>query len=111
MLASKGWRVLILGTVLTVLCASVDAQQKVYKWVDEDGVVHFSEEAPAVPPGVKVEVVTTDPAPPPTPRAQTEVKSPPPTAAREPVAELRMPPDTVARVPDASLSSPPLIVA
>jgi hypothetical protein len=82
MLASNAWGVLILGIVLTVLCASVYAQQKVYKWVDEDGVVHFSEELPAVPPDVKVEVITTDPAPPPVPRAQTTAKSPPPTAAR-----------------------------
>ena len=82
MLASNGWGVFILSIVLTVLCASAYAQQKIYKWVDEDGVVHFSEEAPAVPPGVKVEVVTTDPGPPPAPRAQTKVNSPPPTAAR-----------------------------
>lgn len=84
MLASKGWGVFILGIVLTVLCASVYAQQKVYKWVDEDGVVHFSEERPAVPPDVKVEVVTTDPAPspPPVSRAQTTVKSRPPAAAQ-----------------------------
>ena len=82
MLTRNGWGAIALGIVLTVLCASVYAQQKVYKWVDEDGVVHFSEELPAVPPDVKVEVITTDPAPPPVPRAQTTVKSPPPTAAQ-----------------------------
>jgi type IV secretory pathway VirB10-like protein len=82
MLVSNGRAAFVLGIALTVLCASVYAQQKVYKWVDEDGVVHFSEELPAVPPDVKVEVITTDPAPPPVPRAKTTVKSPPPVESQ-----------------------------
>ena len=81
MLSSNGWGTLVLGILLIVLCADVDAQQKIYKWVDEEGVVHFSEELPTVPPGVKVEVITTDPTPPPVTRAQTTVKSAPPTVA------------------------------
>lgn len=82
MIASRAWGFLVLGIVLTALCATVYAQQEVYKWVDEDGVIHFSEELPAVAPDVKVEVITTDPAPPAVPRAQTKVKPPPPTAAQ-----------------------------
>ena len=84
MLASNGWGAIALGIVLTILCASVYAQHKIYKWVDEDGVVHFSEELPTVTPGIKVEVISTDPAPsqPPVPRARTPVKSPPPTEAQ-----------------------------
>ena len=70
------------GLILAVACASTFAQQTVYKWVDENGVVHFSEEPPKVPPDVKVEVVTTDPAPPTVPKASTKVKSPPPTTAQ-----------------------------
>jgi hypothetical protein len=95
MLASKGWGAVALGIILTVLCADVYAQQKVYKWVDEDGVVHFSEELPSVPPDVKVEVITTDPAPPPppVPRAQTTVKSPPPAAAQAEIQPMQAAPE------------------
>ena len=68
--------VFALGIILTVVCASVYAQQTVYKWVDEEGVVHFSEEPPSESPKVEVEVITTDPAPPYVPPAQTTIKSP-----------------------------------
>jgi hypothetical protein len=96
MLASNGRGAFALGIVLTVLCASVYAQQKIYKWVDENGVVHFSEELATVPPGVKAEVISTDPAPsqPPVPRARTTVKSAPPAKTQvesqpiQPVPEI-----------------------
>jgi len=65
-----------LGIILTVVCASAYAQQTVYKWVDEDGVVHFSEEPPVESPEVEVDVITTDPAPRYVPPAQTTIKSP-----------------------------------
>jgi hypothetical protein len=71
-----------LGFMLTVACANIYAQQTVYKWVDEDGVVHFSEEPPNVSSDIKVEVITTDPSPPSAPRASTTVKSAPPTTAQ-----------------------------
>lgn len=32
---------------LTVVCTGADAEETVYKWVDEDGVVHFSDAPPA----------------------------------------------------------------
>ena len=54
------------------LMVGVNAQQTVYKWVDEDGVVHFGESPPE---GVEAERITTDASPPsPPPR-------PAPTAA------------------------------
>lgn len=71
-----------LGLMLTAACVNSYAQQTVYKWVDEDGIVHFSQEPPNVSPDVKVEVVTTDPSPPPAPRASTTVKSAPPTTTQ-----------------------------
>lgn len=64
-----------LGFLLMGICAASLAQQTVYKWVDEDGVVHFSEQPPNVPPGTKVETITTDPSPTPVPRSQPTVKS------------------------------------
>ena len=56
--------------------ASIYAQQKVYKWVDEEGVVHFSEQPPGQSPEGEVETFTTDPAPPYVPSAQKAIKSP-----------------------------------
>jgi len=76
MLTRNGGRVFALGIILMVVCASVYAQQKVYKWVDEDGVVHFSEEPPGESSKAEVETFTTDPAPPYVPPAQTNIKSP-----------------------------------
>lgn len=75
MVKSSGFLIAI-GFILTVACTNTSAQQTIYKWVDEDGVVHFSEEPPKVSPDVNVEVVTTDPSPPPAPRAATSVKAP-----------------------------------
>jgi Domain of unknown function (DUF4124) len=75
-LIKRGSCIFALGIILTVVCASVDAQQTVYKWVDEDGVVHFGEEPPGESPDVEVEVFTTDAAPTYVPPAQTTIKSP-----------------------------------
>jgi hypothetical protein len=66
--------ILVVGLLATP--ASVYAQQKVYKWVDEEGVVHFSEEPPSESPEDEVETFTTDPAPRYVPPAQATVKSP-----------------------------------
>ena len=46
--------------LLLSFLAPVMAQQTIYKWTDEDGVVHFGE---SPPPGVDAEVITTTPAP------------------------------------------------
>jgi hypothetical protein len=76
MLTKNGVGVLALGIILTVVCASAYAQQTVYKWVDEEGVVHFGEEPPGESPEVEVEVITTDPAPRYVPPAQTTIIAP-----------------------------------
>jgi len=76
MLTKNGGWVFALGIILPIVCASVYAQQTVYKWVDEEGVVHFSEEPPGESPKIEVDVFTTDAAPPYVPPAQTTVKSP-----------------------------------
>ena len=64
--------VLALCIAATFLMVGVNAQQTVYKWVDENGVVHFGESPPE---GVEAERITTD-APPPSPPPR-----PAPTAA------------------------------
>lgn len=76
MLTRVGGTLLALGIILTIACGSVYAQQKVYKWVDEDGVVHYGEEPPDASAEVEVEVLTTDPAPAYVPPVQTTVNSP-----------------------------------
>ncbi|MFZ9053993.1 MAG: DUF4124 domain-containing protein [Woeseiaceae bacterium] len=72
--------------VIGLLAAStgIYAQQTVYKWVDEEGVVHFSEEPPGESPEVEVEVLRTDPAPAYVPPARKTTKMP---SASEPSAK------------------------
>ena len=72
--------ILIIG-ILAPMAESY-AQETVYKWVDKEGVVHFSEQPPDESLGVKVEVVTTDRAP--------RYVAPPPSAAKSvPAPEAR----------------------
>ena len=70
----KGAWILALGIILMVVGANVEAQQTVYKWVDKDGVVHFSDEPPVEPEAVKIETITTAKPPPYEPPAQHAVK-------------------------------------
>jgi hypothetical protein len=76
----------VLATLLTIgLLASMAgpyAQETVYKWVDEEGVVHFSEQPPDESLGAKVETVTTD-------RAPRSVAPPPPAVKAAPARETR----------------------
>ena len=92
MSTKNGMWVFTLGMILTVVCASVYAQQTVYKWVDEEGVVHFGEAPPDESPKVEVETFTTDPAPPYVPPAQTTIKSQP--AAETDVENQTVQPET-----------------
>ena len=97
MLTKNGGVVFALGIILTVVNASVYAQQTVYKWVDEEGVVHFSEEPPVESPEDEVEVFTTDAAPPYVPPAQTTIKSP--SAAETDVQKQPTKPEIQTRPP------------
>lgn len=71
--------------------AGTCAQEKVYKWVDEDGVVHFSEQPPDESLDVDVETIKTDPAPRYVPPVQSTVKAAPAPEARI-VDESEQPP-------------------
>lgn len=95
MLLNNGSGLLVLGFILAVACASAYAQQKVYKWVDENGVVHFSEESPPDTLEVDVDTIVTDPPPSYVPPARTTIKSRP---ASETVVE-KQPAQPQARVP------------
>ncbi|RLD23360.1 MAG: hypothetical protein DRI70_09495, partial [Bacteroidetes bacterium] len=52
-------QILAIAIVLTLMAvgAGAKAEQKVYKWVDEDGVVHYSDAPPAESSPVDVETV------------------------------------------------------
>jgi len=76
MLANNDGRVILLGIILMVACASVNAQQTVFRWVDEDGVVHFSDAPPDESEAVESEAITTEKPPPYVAPAQPVVKSP-----------------------------------
>jgi hypothetical protein len=92
MLIKNGGTFLAFGIILVIACGSVYAQQKVYKWVDEDGVVHFSEEPPKESTEAEVDIFTTDPTPPHVPPAQTTVKSS--SASKADVANQSAQPET-----------------
>ena len=88
-------RLMLFGVPFLLATMTVLAQQKVYKWVDEDGVVHFSETPPQE--AVETETITTAPAPPaspattiPRPTSATDNSAPTtpvsPPAAAAPVA-------------------------
>lgn len=58
-------KIAVLGTALLLATVGAQAQQKVYKWVDEDGVVHFGDAPPDD--SVTTETIVTAPAPTPPP--------------------------------------------
>jgi hypothetical protein len=101
MLTKNSGTLLALGIILVIACGSVYAQQKVYKWVDEDGVVHYGEEPPGESPEVEVKVFTTDPTPAYVPPVQTTIKSHSTSAAD--VENQPTQPDTPKSPPSATI--------
>jgi len=81
MLSGNGNKIIVLGVALMLGAAIAHAQQKVYKWVDEDGVVHFSDSPPDD--SAAAETITTAPAPTP---SETRTPSMPQTG-QSPAAE------------------------
>lgn len=89
----KPSRLFTLGVAAILLGGTAHAQQTVYKWVDANGVVHFSDEPPAGSEAANVEIITTDRGPtyvpprqpasaaPAAPAATSGVPSPAPQAA------------------------------
>jgi len=76
MLSKNCGRIFTLGIILTFIAANVNAQETVYKWVDEEGVVHFSHEPPDESRSAEFEKLTTAKPPPYVPPAQPTIKSP-----------------------------------
>ncbi len=68
--------IFVTAIALSAVCAGVYAEKTVYKWVDEDGVVHFSDAPPAESSPVETETLTIPKTPPNVTPAQPVVKSP-----------------------------------
>ncbi len=68
---------------LTAVCAGVYAEKTVYKWVDEDGVVHFSDAPPAELNPVETETLTIPKSPPTVTPAQPVANPPAVSAASD----------------------------
>lgn len=98
MLTRNSVCVLALGIILMVIGANVDAQQTVYKWIDKEGVVHFSDELPDESEAVKIETITTAKPPPYEPRTQPAIRLP--AASEEPGEKQSAKPET---------NNPPLV--
>ena len=69
-------QILVIAIALTAVCTGVYAQKTVYKWVDEDGVVHFSDAPLDEWNPVETETLTTAKPPPNVTPAQPAAKSP-----------------------------------
>ncbi len=75
MLSINRGQLVAIGVVLVIFSAISNAQQTVYKWVDEEGVVHFSDAPPDESESVETETLTTAAPPPNVPVTQPIVKS------------------------------------
>lgn len=93
----RGFLVVVSFIGLLASPACVYSQQKVYKWVDEEGVVHFSEQPPGESPKGQVETFTTDPAPRHVPPIRSTIRA---SAAARPDDEKQ------AAEPDPQLPAP-----
>jgi hypothetical protein len=93
---SHGQLIILVG-ILLAIAVPIDTQQTVYKWVDEDGVVHMGDAPPEN--AQNVETITIQPAPPAVAPARTPVatQSVDP-APRRPVAPPALELPTAARV-------------
>jgi len=54
-----------LGILFLLVVSSVDGQETVYKWVDKEGVVHFTDAPPDASEAAEFETLTTAAPPPP----------------------------------------------
>jgi hypothetical protein len=71
--------------VVVVLFSSQLAAEKIYKWVDENGQIHYAAQKPA---GQEAETVKLRKAPKAAPKAETEATNPAPDAADDSTAEV-----------------------
>ncbi len=73
----------VIAIALTAVCAGVYAEETVYKWVDEDGVVHFSDAPPDQANVAEAETLIIPRSPPVAAPAQPVAKPPVASAAKD----------------------------
>ena len=86
MFSSDAGRIFVIVVGLTALCSAANAGKTVYKWVDEDGHVHFSDSPPAESQTADTETMLIPKSPPPVAPAETAKT---PTAAIETDDKIR----------------------
>jgi Domain of unknown function (DUF4124) len=64
MLTRHVGQIFVTAIALFAVCAGAYAETTVYRWVDEDGVVHFSDAPPAESSPVETETITIEKTPP-----------------------------------------------
>ena len=89
-------QIFVAAVAVTALCAGAHAEKTVYKWVDEDGVAHFSDSPPAESNPGDTETLTIPKTPPNVAPAQPAATSPTvsvPVAANQSIQpQTEMPP-------------------
>jgi hypothetical protein len=84
-------KVFIFVVALTAFCSGANAEKTVFKWVDEDGHVHFSDTLPAGSDSIETETLIIPKSPPIEASTQPVVTEPAPTVLVE--AEKTEPPE------------------
>lgn len=67
---------------------AIGQEKKVYRWVDEDGVVHYSDELPDDAQNVETKTLTPSPPPPAPPTDAPSASPPEPATAAEPTEPI-----------------------
>ncbi len=81
MTRNRSGQMIAIAIAITVFCAGAYAEKTVYKWVDENGVVHFSDAPPTEASLDEAETIVIPKSPP--------VAAPPEPAARPPAVSQR----------------------
>jgi hypothetical protein len=103
MFVISGDRILILGVIFAFVATSASAQQEVYKWVDKDGVTHFSGTPPT-----ESELANTEGS------VDSKIFAPsvPAAPATQPIARMAAAPDTdEAQVIQPEIAAQPAVEA
>lgn len=79
---------LLVVMLVCTLAGAAPVFGQIYKWVDENGTVHFSDTPPSTPPAGRVEMRDTKPPPPvlkgqPSPVSEAKAPTPPPSATAD----------------------------
>ena len=98
-------RIIAVSLIFLLSAMGVLAQQAVYKWVDKDGVVHFSDEAPDESEAVLVEELTIVESPAPSQPYQPPVRKPTETRKQDEGQAAQLASPATPESPDIDIST------